>query len=146
MAPPGRPAGMSAHAHETSDASARGVTAVAIGLLAGIGVSVLAVSWLMAHLTGQPISLAPPKTEVGVQAPPAPGNVPTLAELRRHEDQVLTSYAWVDRRAGIVRIPIERAIELLAARGLPARDTPAPEREVASASASGRFVRRDAWP
>jgi hypothetical protein len=46
-----------------------------------------------------------------------------LADFRRGEEQVLTSYAWVDKEQGVVRIPVARAIELLAERGLPA---PAP--------------------
>ncbi len=31
------------------------------------------------------------------------------------------SYGWVDQPAGVVRIPIDRAMELLAQRGLPTR-------------------------
>jgi len=34
---------------------------------------------------------------------------------------VLESYAWVDKNAGIVRIPIEEAIRLTLQRGLPTR-------------------------
>lgn len=45
-----------------------------------------------------------------------------LRQLRAEEDSVLSSYAWVDRAHGIVRIPIERAIDLLLERGLPARN------------------------
>ncbi len=44
-----------------------------------------------------------------------------LKELRQREDQLLEHYQWVDKNAGIVRIPIERAIELTAERGLPVR-------------------------
>jgi hypothetical protein len=46
-----------------------------------------------------------------------------LQKLRAEEDDVLSSYAWLDRANGIVRIPIERAIDLLVERGLPARNT-----------------------
>ena len=35
--------------------------------------------------------------------------------------KLLDAYGWVDERAGVVRIPIDRAMELLAARGLPHR-------------------------
>jgi len=45
-----------------------------------------------------------------------------LAPRRRMvagENAALTSYGWVDRNAGVVRIPIERAIDLLVERGLP---------------------------
>jgi hypothetical protein len=42
-----------------------------------------------------------------------------LKRLRADEDALLHSYGWVDRNAGIVHIPIERAKELLVRRGLP---------------------------
>jgi hypothetical protein len=44
-----------------------------------------------------------------------------LAALRAREDETLRSYGWVDRNAGVVRIPIDRAMELTLQRGLPAR-------------------------
>jgi hypothetical protein len=44
-----------------------------------------------------------------------------MANLRRSEDDVLDSYGWVDRNAGVVRIPIERAMTLVVERGLPTR-------------------------
>jgi len=37
------------------------------------------------------------------------------------QDEKLTSYGWIDRSNGIVQIPIERAMDLLAQRGLPSR-------------------------
>jgi hypothetical protein len=40
-------------------------------------------------------------------------------KLRAEEDAVLTSYAWVDKPRGFVRIPVDRAMELLVERGLP---------------------------
>jgi hypothetical protein len=44
-----------------------------------------------------------------------------LRQMRAGEDAVLNSYGWVDKDSGIVRIPIERAMEILAKKGLPAR-------------------------
>jgi hypothetical protein len=41
--------------------------------------------------------------------------------FRTQEAELLEHYAWVDKNAGTVRIPVSRAIELLAARGLPHR-------------------------
>ena len=35
------------------------------------------------------------------------------------EDEILASYGWVDQESGVARIPIERAMELVAERGLP---------------------------
>jgi hypothetical protein len=46
-----------------------------------------------------------------------------LKEVRDAENQVLHSYAWVDPQKGVVRIPIDRAIDLLAQHGLPSRPT-----------------------
>ena len=43
----------------------------------------------------------------------------TLAELRAAEDADLNSYGWIDRNAGTVRIPIDRAMQLILDRGLP---------------------------
>jgi hypothetical protein len=44
-----------------------------------------------------------------------------LSALRTEEDQTLKNYGWIDRENGIVRIPIDRAIAVLAQKGLPAR-------------------------
>jgi len=41
--------------------------------------------------------------------------------MRAEEDKILKNYGWIDQEKGIVRIPIDRAIEILAQRGLPAR-------------------------
>ena len=57
--------------------------------------------------------------------PPAPNlvtNEPgTLHSFRESEDTVLSTYDWVDKDKGVVRIPIDRAKELLLERGLPTR-------------------------
>ena len=42
-----------------------------------------------------------------------------LARLRKAEKTDLTSYGWVDRQSGIVRVPIDRAIQMLLQQGLP---------------------------
>jgi len=44
-----------------------------------------------------------------------------LDQVRLNEEQTLLTYGWVDQKAGTVRIPIERAMELIAQRGLPTR-------------------------
>ena len=71
---------------------------------------------------------APSKDAPAAQNPPSsdrsvlevkPGE--DLKTVRAQEDAILKSYAWADPDKGIVRIPIDRAIEIVAARGLPAR-------------------------
>jgi len=44
-----------------------------------------------------------------------------IKAFRGDEDRVLEHYAWVDKNAGFVRIPVERAIDVLAEKGLPYR-------------------------
>ena len=44
-----------------------------------------------------------------------------LAAQRAWESSLLTNYAIVNKDAGVVRIPVERAMEIIAQRGLPAR-------------------------
>jgi hypothetical protein len=53
----------------------------------------------------------PPRLEV------KPGA--SLAKLRAAEDVDLNSYGWVDRNAGTVRVPIDRAMQVILERGLP---------------------------
>lgn len=42
-----------------------------------------------------------------------------LNDIRMKEEQTLYSYGWIDEKAGMVHIPIERAMDLLVQRGLP---------------------------
>jgi len=44
-----------------------------------------------------------------------------LDDVRLAEEQKLNGYDWVDQKSGIVRIPIDRAMDLIAQRGLPVR-------------------------
>lgn len=69
-----------------------------------------------------------PENDLNVDArklPPSPNLQKTprvdLQQMRDAEDQILNSYGWVDQAKGVVRVPIDRAIEMLAQRALPAR-------------------------
>ena len=44
-----------------------------------------------------------------------------LQALRAQQESELNSYGWVDAKAGVVRMPIERAMVLIVERGLPTR-------------------------
>jgi hypothetical protein len=57
---------------------------------------------------------------------PPPPNLRTnepgdLHTFRENEDKILSTYDWIDKDKGVVRIPIDRAKELLLERGLPTR-------------------------
>jgi hypothetical protein len=57
-----------------------------------------------------------------------------LNSILLKEDDTLYSYGWVDEKAGTVRIPIERAMDLLAQRGLPVRPQSAAGNESSAAN------------
>ena len=48
-----------------------------------------------------------------------------LAQFRTQQREALTTYGWVDKDAGVVRLPIERAKQLIVERGLPQMAAPA---------------------
>jgi hypothetical protein len=48
-----------------------------------------------------------------------------LNTIRQREEDTLSTYGYFDENAGTVRIPLDRAMELLAQRGLPTRTQPA---------------------
>ena len=69
-----------------------------------------------------------------------------MNEMLAAEERELSTYGWVDCERGIVRVPIDRAIDELAARGLPQFETAAPPPSAAagatpeSAAAAGQMT------
>jgi hypothetical protein len=105
------------------------------GLLA-LGISVYLLMWgLFYFLQGRESALQPPPASraggVRDQFPPEPRlqglpghSIHPMEELKQakeQEDQLLSTYGWVDQKAGIVRIPIEEAMKRLLEKGLPVR-------------------------
>ncbi len=52
-----------------------------------------------------------------------------VAEMHAREDMLLHHYSWVDENKQIVRIPIERAMELVAEKGLPVESQHGPQEQ-----------------
>ena len=93
---------------------------------------VLGIFQYMLHREGGiPASRIESPAQDARQLPPEPRleEVPMtdLEEMRAAEDKVLHNYAWLDQANGIVRIPIDHAIDLVAQRGLPARKESGPQ-------------------
>src|SRR5690348_9408955 len=114
--------------HETEDASVRGVVYTGIGLAASAAVVFAAVYGIFQYLANHPLTTAPsnPMAEIGQQqVPPGPRveehPAVEVKELRSQEDRILSTYGWTDRKAGVVRIPLDRAMELQLQRGFPTR-------------------------
>lgn len=59
---------------------------------------------------------------------PLPARLPVRPQdqrqLQAQWEERLQSYGWVDQDAGVVHIPIDRAIDLVIERGLPTREEP----------------------
>ena len=118
--------------YERRDTDNRTLTLFGIGLAVLTIVALLAM-WLLfrAFATSEARRDVPPSPLASTRQPtPEPrlqvAPAQDMAQLRAREDAQLNHYSWIDKETGTVRIPIERAMELIARRGLPAR-TPQPE-------------------
>lgn len=123
--------------YEREDLSALGI----MGFLAGLAIVGLAMHIILAgmfnyldtyskvhqgatHPLTQPVTadLRNPTPQVADKFPLPRLETNELGELndqRLHEEEVLNSYGWVDQKAGVAHIPITRAMQLIAQRGLP---------------------------
>jgi hypothetical protein len=109
--------------YEEKDFSVRWVVTFGIGLALMVIVSLTLVVWFF-RIYGalQPrVPAASALATRGEPLPPPPrlqaSPESDLSAMRAREDAVLYSYGWVDRRNGIVRIPITRAMDLLVEKG-----------------------------
>mgnify|MGYP001187806888 CR=1 FL=1 len=58
-----------------------------------------------------------------------------LLDYLQHQQQTLDSYGWVDQKAGVVRVPIDQAMDTLLKNGLPVRgEAPAPGKQKGTAA------------
>jgi hypothetical protein len=110
--------------HETTDVNVWAVGKFAIGLVVVCVVSIGLLFGLLKFFqsreeTGVANTVEPTKMFPEPQLQKTP--IPDLKAIRAEEDKLLNGYAWVDQRKGVVRIPVDRAIEVLAQRGLPTR-------------------------
>jgi len=110
--------------HETTDINVWAVGKFGIALAAVMIVSLFLLFGLMKYFQSQEATevvktVDPAKVFPQPQLQQTP--IPDLKTFHADEDKVLNTYGWVDPQKGIVRIPIDRAIDVLAQRGLPAR-------------------------
>ena len=110
--------------HETTDASPFYIGLFALGLVLMIALILPLLGWIFWRLEAAAQRADPRQSPLAAaQTPPAPRleeqPADELAKLRRAEDRRLSSYGWIDPQQRVVRVPIERAIEILAERGLP---------------------------
>lgn len=127
--------------HEGSDVNVSGIVGFGLGLAVCMILSGFALygmfDYLRAGFTPKPVR---PSPLIGVREPALPQNAPQLfpeprlqvdysADLKvvqKRWDEHMETYGWVDKKAGIVHIPIDEAMDLTLKRGLPARSTATP--------------------
>jgi hypothetical protein len=122
--------------HEETDVNPWQIGKFAIGLAFVCAIS-LALLFGFFHFL---LSQEGGKAQEAVKEPPTPRLEvnPTLdlKAFRTSEDQALNSYGWVDQSKGIVHVPIDHAIDMLAQKGLPSRpQTSAPPESAVSVPA-----------
>jgi hypothetical protein len=127
--PQGRPRRAGA-GYEKRDANAKWI----FGIVAFLLVSGLIMHFVLAGVMERLRKTAYPTDELngtrrGLQTRAQANNAPhlqlmppeELKEFRAKEEAELNSYGWINHTAGVVRIPVNRAMDLLLQRGLPAR-------------------------
>jgi len=123
--------------YEQQDLGAHGIYAFLVSLIVG-GIVVYFVIWGFYHYmearqrTHEPLPnplVKQVETDPRIVSPEVIKKFPEprletnergeIKDFRLNEERTLNSYGWVDEKAGVVRIPIDRAMQLLAQRGLP---------------------------
>jgi len=126
--------------YEVRDVNERAIL-ITLGALAGLVAIAMLLLWpLYAFLSSRVTGSAslPPAFQYEIQPEPVEPRLSgglrdtstqqAMQQMRSEAEARLGSYGWIDRDAGIARIPIERAMRLLALRDA-AIPEPAPEAE-----------------
>lgn len=122
--------------YDRSDLGAQGIISFLIGLaITVIFIHLIVWGFIRAYTHFEPKAMERTSAMIEPQAVPPQGDpvlrfpAPQLqpdptADLNKYREAVeqqLNSTGWIDQNAGVVHIPVERAIDLVAERGLPVR-------------------------
>ncbi len=127
-------------AYDRTDLSARGIIGFLIALALTIFFIHIVVWSFLRYFSRETLAPVPrsaaivtPANQTGPIGDPAkrfpapqlqPDPVADLNKFRGAVEEQLNTYGWVDQQGGVVRIPIERAIDITAKQGLPTRQAP----------------------
>ena len=125
------PVGGSGHEHTDADVSM--IVKFAVWLAASAIATHILIWFIFALFVGLRERTSAPEFPLAIEQGPRLPAGPRLQQFpaneiyqfRLQEEAVLTSYGWVDRNAGTVRIPVSEAMRLTVERGLPSRVDPA---------------------
>jgi len=114
--------------HEETDASVGPIVLTGASLAVVLAIVCALVYGIYWYLAEHPLSTPRPNPMAETnqqQFPPVPRleEHPAIEvhELRSQEDQILSTYGWTDKSKRLVRIPIDRAMELRLERGFPTK-------------------------
>jgi hypothetical protein len=113
--------------HETRDAASGPIVLAGLGLALVVAAVGLIGYGILTYLGSQPVAAirVNPMAAEDSQIPPAPRieehPAIEIQQLHEQEEHTLSTYGWTDKKAGVVRIPIDRAMELQLERGFPTR-------------------------
>jgi hypothetical protein len=110
--------------HELRDLRPRAIAIFLLVLAVMIAGVLLVSTWIYDYSASRLAREEAPSAPAAKQGPPPEPRLQLsgpkeMQEFRAAEEAILGSYGWVQKDAGIVRIPVGRAMDLLAARGLP---------------------------
>lgn len=116
--------------YEKRDASISVLLQFGFWLALVIVITLFGMAWAFSYFSRE-APLGPPAAPAAVvspnrrQLPPGPMLQATphqdLVDFCKQQERNVNTYGWVDRQAGIVRIPISQAMDLILAKGLPTR-------------------------
>jgi hypothetical protein len=145
--------------YETTDVGARFVPVFAVAVIVGALVVLPGLWWMLsamlARLQSRQPEVSPLVAQVKDRLPPQPRlegiESPDLARIRQAaNEKILNNYGWVDQKEQIVRIPIDRAMEIAAGtlKGVSKKqDGKSPEEfETPQSSNSGRMMKKEVSP
>jgi hypothetical protein len=117
-APPSSPG------YETRDANVRGVFGFLTALSVVLAVASILCWGLFKYYSAGRASLTPTSPFSNIRQLPAGPQLQVnprqdLLNFRAQQEHSLESYSWESKEDGTVRVPIERAMEILLKRGLP---------------------------
>ncbi len=113
--------------YESSEVSVKQLFGFAAGVVVLVLLGVLG-SVLVFHVFKEHTPMGPPASPFDdARKLPPDVRLQTAAPIdlqhyRDEQDKILNEYRWVDPKAGVVRIPVDRAMELLLQKGYPVRN------------------------
>lgn len=114
--------------HEEDTSDIRGIVLTGVSLAVGVAIVMGMVYGIFVALAHHPVVIHPvnPMAETNQQQfPPEPRitdhPLGEIEEVNAQEDKTLSTYGWVNKSTGVVRIPIDQAMELQLQRGFPVR-------------------------